>query len=113
MRALKFVMLWLISTPAQGKCQYRFLSSFIGINTTDIEGRSQTCYTARVMALSAVKLQLVIFGSLQNHTRGNKCKQNKPMIIAPMCVLILPWCSFLTYAYLHIQIPVDAGDIRT
>ena len=40
-----------------------------------------------VMVSPAMERQLGVFGVLADHTRGNKCKQNVPMIFAHMHVL--------------------------
>ena len=71
----------------------------------DIHGRSQTSYTACVMASSAMGFKLGVFKFLPTtHTKTNTI-QMRPWSLRSV--------RRFTWVYLHAQTAVDAGDIRT
>ena len=68
-------------------CQHpRGLTIFINFGLTDLDQRSHTSYTARVMVSSAVELQLGYLGFCRSHTQ----KQTQPKCVhdlwAPCCL---------------------------
>ena len=73
------------------------------VESTDVQGRSQTWYTAHVMALSAMGVKLGYSGFLPTtHAKAN-AKQMRPRSLHAI--------GHFNAIYIHAQTTVDAGDI--
>ena len=82
--------------------QVPFILALCCAVATDIQGRSQTSYTAPCKGVISRWLTLGVLGFFPT-TRKNKCNT----------ILLSSSCGISRHVYLHTQTTEDAGDIRT